>query len=186
MKIKSFLTQTIKQYAFKRGLIVEWVTAKGGNRSQLEAFFPRFREKYVSVNLTRIGGQGDGGYLVPDCLDDIKYCFSAGVADVADFEQDLSDKYNIKSFMADGSVERAPVQGDNFEFMKEFIGNPPANSQQPTANRIISRFLIGSNTRLAMTAVQKFYKWILKAANLTCSSLKTSPRFRLWSSNFTA
>ena len=134
MTIKSFLAQTIKQYAFKRGLIVERTSVKGNNPSQLEAFFARFREKYVSVNLIRIGGQGDGGYLVPDCLDDIRYCFSAGVADVADFEQELSDRYNIKSFMADASVEHAPVQGDNFEFIKKLIGNPPANSQQPTAN----------------------------------------------------
>ena len=130
MTIKSFLTRTIKQTAFKCGLHVDRIT----NQRQLETFFARFREKYVSINLTRIGGQGDGGYLVPDCLNDIRYCFSAGVSDVADFEQDLSDKYNIKSFMADASVERAPVQGDNFEFMKKFIGNPPANSQQPTAN----------------------------------------------------
>ena len=126
---------TIKSFIRKMRAYIPYRHAeRSASKNELEAFFARFREKYVPCTLTRIGGQGDGGYLIPDCLDNIRYCFSAGVGNVADFEQDLSDKYNIKSFMADGSVERAPVQGGNFEFMKKFIGNPPANSQQPTAN----------------------------------------------------
>ena len=122
MAIKSFIRK-IRPY-------IPYRLQRSASKNELETFFARFREKYVSCTLTRIGGQGDGGHLVPDCLDDIRYCFSAGVSGVADFEQDLSDKYNIKSFMADGSVEHAPVQGDNFEFMKKFIGNPPASNQQ--------------------------------------------------------
>src|SRR5262245_53497979 len=36
--------------------------------------------------LIRIGEEGDGGYLVPDDLDDVVACFSPGVGAVASFE----------------------------------------------------------------------------------------------------
>ena len=40
--------------------------------------------------LIRIGGPtGDGGYLLPDVLDDIKYCFSPGVGLISEFETQL-------------------------------------------------------------------------------------------------
>ncbi len=123
----------IQNFLFKLGYNVSRSRAGSAiGRRQLETFFSRFREKYVCVDLLRIGGQGDGGYLVPDCLGDIKYCFSAGVSDIADFEQDLAKRYNITSFMADGSVEAAPVQGDHFKFMKKFIGNGPGQQDYIT------------------------------------------------------
>ncbi|MAJ22281.1 MAG: hypothetical protein CBC24_00565 [Candidatus Pelagibacter sp. TMED64] len=59
--------------------------------------------------LIRIGGNKDGGYLVPNILDKIKYCFSPGVGDVnllgdvSSFENDLSNR-GIKCFLADNTV----------------------------------------------------------------------------------
>jgi hypothetical protein len=38
--------------------------------------------------LIRLGGNGDGGYLVPDDLDGLDYCFSPGVSITANFEND--------------------------------------------------------------------------------------------------
>jgi hypothetical protein len=37
--------------------------------------------------LVRIGGEGDGGYLVPDDLDGVMACFSPGVGATASFER---------------------------------------------------------------------------------------------------
>ena len=82
----------------------------------------RFRENYVAVDLVRIGGDADGGYLIPDIFDGVEYCFSPGVADTADFEGELSRRYGIKSFMVDGSVAAAPFADDNFHFTKKFLG----------------------------------------------------------------
>lgn len=70
--------------------------------------------------LVRIGGNGDGGYLVPDDLDDIAACFSPGVAESADFELALADK-GIRSFMADYSVDGAPLKNDLFDFEKLYL-----------------------------------------------------------------
>lgn len=53
--------------------------------------------------LVRIGANIDGGYLLPDILDHVEYCFSPGVGNSVTFENHLL-KYNIKSFLADGTV----------------------------------------------------------------------------------
>ena len=71
--------------------------------------------------LTRIGGNGDGGYLVPDDLEGIEYCFSPGVGATAGFENDLADR-NISCFLADYSVSSPPVQRAQFTFDKKYLG----------------------------------------------------------------
>ena len=90
-------------------------------------FINRFRENYLSTELIRIGGKGDGGYLVPNILDKITSCFSPGVSHTANFEKELSKSYNIKSFMADASVDTAPMADKNFYFEKKFIGSHDKN-----------------------------------------------------------
>jgi hypothetical protein len=55
-------------------------------------------------DLIRIGEDSDGGYLVPDILDQIEYCFSPGVGPTSTFEDNLSN-FNIKSYLADGTVD---------------------------------------------------------------------------------
>lgn len=53
------------------------------------------------VKLVRIGGSKDGAYLVPDDLDAIQACFSPGVNNFKDFEDELTLKYGIKCHMCD-------------------------------------------------------------------------------------
>ena len=82
--------------------------------SNANLFLRRFREHYVSVDLIRIGGEGDGGYLVPNILGGVSHCFSPGVSFTSDFESHLSKTYDIKSFMADASVDTPPFSDPNF------------------------------------------------------------------------
>lgn len=89
----------------------------------LERFISKYRPQSVGKELIRIGGQGDGGYLIPDDLDGISACFSPGVDVTSTFEEELAEKYNIKSFMADFSVDNPPIKNDLFHFEKKFLGN---------------------------------------------------------------
>ena len=61
-----------------------------------------FLDKLVSIKsgyeLIRIGPKDDGGYIIPDDLKEISSCFSPGTGNLFEFERDLYDKYNIKSF----------------------------------------------------------------------------------------
>ena len=71
--------------------------------------------------LVRVGGDSDGGYLVPDDFSGIEYCFSPGVDDVATFEESLARR-GIRSFLADFSVDSPPASLQGCDFLKKFLG----------------------------------------------------------------
>lgn len=113
------LRSALRRAAFNRHVLID----KLDSNEPLREFLSRFRENYVTCDLIRVGGDEDGGYLVPDILTDIKYCFSPGVDYTATFEKELSETYGIKSFMADASVPSAPITDVNFEFTPKFLGS---------------------------------------------------------------
>jgi hypothetical protein len=75
----------------------------------------------VQDALVRIGGSQDGGYLLPDDLGGIEYCFSPGVDVTASFEEALLER-GIMSFLADYSVDNPPASLRKFVFDKMFLG----------------------------------------------------------------
>jgi hypothetical protein len=106
-----------KNTLFAAGLNVTTQT----DMADVRALIAKLRPLDCGKDLIRIGGENDGGYLLPDDLEGIEYCFSPGVSSVVDFESHLADK-NIKSFLADYSVESAPVQRPDFIFDQKFLG----------------------------------------------------------------
>jgi FkbM family methyltransferase len=71
--------------------------------------------------LVRVGPAGDGGYLVPDDLENIKACFSPGVSDEAGFELAFANR-GVPCFLADASVPEEPVKHQNIFFDPLFLG----------------------------------------------------------------
>jgi len=63
------------------------------------------RPKPSPAPLIRIGGKRDGAYLLPDDLENIKACFSPGVANRKNFEDELMDRFGIPSHMCDYSSD---------------------------------------------------------------------------------
>lgn len=57
------------------------------------------------VPLIRVGGDHDGAYLIPDDLQGVVACFSPGVNVTKDFEDDLANRFGIKSFLCDYSAD---------------------------------------------------------------------------------
>lgn len=57
--------------------------------------------------LIRIGGTKDGAYLLPDDLDGIVACFSPGVYNFKNFEDELAKRHGIRSHMCDFSSDVA-------------------------------------------------------------------------------
>jgi hypothetical protein len=92
------------------------------NQSLLEDFFKKIRPVDSGHQLVRLGGEGDGGYLIPDDLEGIAACFSPGVSDVANFELAFANR-GVKSFLADYSVDSAPVKHELIDFEKKFLGS---------------------------------------------------------------
>lgn len=61
---------------FSFGYNVSQMTSDVG----LEAFISKVRPVDCGIELIRIGGEADGGYLIPNDLEGIEYCFSPGSA----------------------------------------------------------------------------------------------------------
>ena len=83
---------------------------------EIKSIIDLFKPFNLNIPLRRIGSENDGGYLVPNILDDLKYCFSPGVGKSSNFEKDL-EKYNITSFLADKNVLGPATKLKNFNFV---------------------------------------------------------------------
>ena len=88
---------------------------------RVAALLARMQPVETRFELVRLGGNDDGGYLVPDDLGELKACFSPGVDRTASFEADII-KRGICCFLADASVEGPPVSDPLIEFDKKFLG----------------------------------------------------------------
>ena len=95
--------------------------ARPASRMRIAETLDLIRPRIPEKRLVRIGGDGDGGYLVPDDFDGITHCISPGVSDMVDFDTHLAQKGIVVS-MVDGSVEGPPRNCDNFVFKKKFLG----------------------------------------------------------------
>jgi hypothetical protein len=115
---KSSIKETLKEFMLKKDLLVTGAT----DPSLLEQFFRAIKPTSTNHPLIRIGGDSDGGYLVPDDLAGIASCFSPGVSEIADFEFQLA-KRGIPCFLADYSIDQPPVSHSLFHFEKRFLGS---------------------------------------------------------------
>ena len=76
-------------------------------------------------DLIRIGGDGDGAYLLPDHLEGIEACFSPGVSTIVNFESELGCEHGIASYLCDASVDAADLSLDpNLQFFsRKWLGS---------------------------------------------------------------
>ena len=95
--------------------------AKQTHTEDILRLIQKLRPLDCGKELIRIGGGADGGYLVPDDLDGIEYCFSPGVNTISDFENELADR-GITSFLADYSVSSPPITRKELVFDAKFVG----------------------------------------------------------------
>jgi hypothetical protein len=65
------------------------------------------RPKASPFDFLRIGGSGDGAYLVPNDLENVEVCFSPGVSNRKSFEDQLTNDYGIRCHMCDFSSDEA-------------------------------------------------------------------------------
>ena len=89
--------------------------------TKIRDFVELLRPLTTEIELIRIGGEDDGGYLIPNDLHGIIALFSPGVAETATFELEIANR-GIKSYLADYSVEKSPCLHENIQFDKKFIG----------------------------------------------------------------
>ena len=112
-KIKTFINEWLIQHGRFLG--------QSSSPEYLDEFFEHTKPVTTNYELIRAGDHGDGGYLIPNDLDDVDFCFSPGVSAVASFENFLTTR-NIPCFLADYSVEAPPFENKLFDFEKKYLG----------------------------------------------------------------
>jgi Methyltransferase FkbM domain len=90
-------------------------------KNRLRDLVNRLHPVTTANALIRIGGDGDGGYLVPDDLAGVVACFSPGVGSITSFDEHLAAR-GIPCFLADASVEKPPISNPLIRFKKKFLG----------------------------------------------------------------
>ena len=116
-QLTSGLTQALKHRLLARGI---WL-GRTTDINSILAFLGLVKPMRTNHELIRIGSDTDGGYLVPDDMEDVGICFSPGVCETAHFENELTRR-GIKCFLADYSVEKPPIENDFFDFEKKYLG----------------------------------------------------------------
>ncbi len=113
--------------ALLRGLGLTGLHAvKRTRRADLAALIRSLRPLESGRELVRVGPDGDGGYLLPDDLDGIRYAFSPGVSDESGFEADLARR-GMQVMLADYSVDGPAEENAAFRFDKRFVGSFPSD-----------------------------------------------------------
>jgi len=125
--------------------LVTYQTEVSALESLIQRLFPVIGEKQP---LIRLGGKGDGGYLLPDDLTGIEACFSPGVHLISKFEKDCAE-IGMKVFLADKSVESPSEDHELFVFTPKYIG-ALENSEFMTIDTWVNHSLPGSESDLLL------------------------------------
>ncbi|MCA0133530.1 hypothetical protein [Winogradskyella alexanderae] len=117
--MKKIIKRSLVSFLEKKGFLMARVT----ERKKIIELIESLRPINVQNELIRLGPKGDGGYLVPDDLENIEACFSPGVDKISEFELECL-KRGMKIFLADKSVEKPNfnLPEDKFDFIKMFVG----------------------------------------------------------------
>jgi hypothetical protein len=89
---------------------------------RVKSFYAMFIPINNGHELIRIGGKGDGGYLLPNDLQDIEACYSPGSGDSWKFEKVLSEDFGIISHVIDGTIDQPKGFTANQTFQKVNLG----------------------------------------------------------------
>ena len=113
-KIVVYINQILRQLTKNTGS--EYQVIKLADSGKIKDFFKSIHPVYTGHGLIRIGPTHDGGYVLPNDLKGINYCFSPGVGNSISFEKNLLD-FGIESFLLDPTVNHPNrnLKGIHFE-----------------------------------------------------------------------
>lgn len=119
------------------------------SKSGIELLIPQA----CPVELIRIGGNGDGAYLVPNDLQGIDACFSPGVNNFKHFEDELSLEHGIHCHMCDFSSDvdrlQTPLIDDFQTFDKKWLDIDGADDSI-SLNQWVSKYCPSSACNLML------------------------------------
>ena len=125
--LKKFLVNRLEFYGIN--LSLNTTTTGLTPKSEVTSLLTRLRPQDNGHRLIRVGGIGDGGYLIPDDLAEISECFSPGSNKISRFESDIANRWNIKSYICDSRDEK-PLELTSFQDFTEAWVGPASDGEK--------------------------------------------------------
>jgi hypothetical protein len=127
-------------------------------------------------SLILVGGRRDGGYLIPEDLSGIEACFSPGVYNFKNFEDELALRFGIKSFMCDYSSDPTslltPLMDGMQFFEKKWLDVKAGAQSIDIDDWVRSASSSGADLLLQMDIEGAEYRNILHASTETLSRFR--------------
>ena len=95
---------------------------KKTNKENISRILKKLLPYKIEYDLIRLGDDNDGGYLIPNDLNDVVKNYSAGVGNLSKFEKDLKEKFLIDSNMLDYNDVDKNILPPGSKFFKSKIG----------------------------------------------------------------
>ena len=120
--------------------------------SKWESFIKSISPIDNGHNLTIIGDESDGSYLLPNDFQGISMNISPGVGETWHFEKNLLEVYGIPSILLDASVDEPKGLPKEIEFIREFLVPIDRKGFGVSINRLVSdmKNRFGENVELML------------------------------------
>ncbi len=115
------MSDTAKQFRRNLKAKIRYYLQLGMSRSRIKSYLFDLMPYATDRPLIRVGGSGDGGYLLPDAMDGLVACFSPGVDDTMTFDLEIMNR-GVPCFLADASVDGLAQDHALATFDKVFLG----------------------------------------------------------------
>ena len=124
MNVKKALQRIVTGQLEELGINLSRNTTTTGltAKSEVLNLLERIRPQDNGHRLIRVGGPGDGGYLIPDDLTGISECFSPGSNKLSNFESEIAQNWQIKSFICDSADEKPSDLTALQDFTEAWVG----------------------------------------------------------------
>lgn len=92
--------------------------------------------KPLGFKKVRVGGAGDGGYVMIDDFPNKPICYSLGIGGDVSWDLAMASR-NATIFQYDHTIERVPVQHEHFRFFRLGIGNNKADERMTSLSAAV-------------------------------------------------
>ena len=115
MKLIEFLRRLLSRFGV--------LAFRAASVTEIENLLCRIRPVATGINLLRVGGDADGGYLVPDDFrEGVDLVVSPGTGSNVEFETYFANR-GVPCLLVDGSVSAPPIEHSGFEFVPKYLGS---------------------------------------------------------------
>jgi hypothetical protein len=149
----------------KNFILTRLYPAPEGN--EVKSFIKSIRPINAGKELIRLGGDRDGGYLLPNDFNGVKTCFSPGVGNASSFELACVN-LGMKVFMADASVKGPVIKDERFEFTRTFIGGKNRGNFMTLEKWVDSSITIEDSDLLLQMDVEGYEYDIIHKTSIKC------------------